>query len=99
MALGLGLTFMAPHCAVLCVTFPLGWDKPVTAGPDRQQPGHPRPVSSSSLLLLCTLCSSTQTWANLCHSTAIELRSHGAWLSGCRDVVVVLLVRGTTVSL
>lgn len=30
----LGLTFIGPHCAVRCVTFPLGWDKPVTAGPD-----------------------------------------------------------------
>lgn len=30
--LGLGLTFIAPHCAVRCVTFPLGWDKPVTEG-------------------------------------------------------------------
>lgn len=33
---GLGLTFIAPHYAVRRVTFPLGWDKPVTAEADGQ---------------------------------------------------------------
>lgn len=45
---GLGLTFIGPHCAVRCVTFPLSWDKPVTASPDGQQPGHPLPPLSLS---------------------------------------------------
>lgn len=50
-AQGLGLTFIGPHCTVQCVTFPLGWDKPVTAGPNGQQPGRllpPLPPLSSS---------------------------------------------------
>lgn len=59
---GLGLTFIGPHCAIRCVTFPLSWDKPVTAGPDGQQPEHPLPPPSS-FLLLCTPRSSPQTRA------------------------------------